>query len=159
MILLAKLAAPRAGEAMVVVFPLLIIAAIGGLVWLIMKAVKHDRELTHQERLRCIDLGVQPDAMEHAKKYQQNVFWTTFWIGGAVPTAAIYFATTALRESEFPTALKTFIWSGAMVIAVAGVVSATVLMFAARPKMTRSAPPLPRTHGRPKSQEPPLQES
>ena len=84
--------------------------------WFVVRAVRHDRDLAHQERLRAIEQGMSPASLESERKYHHNVFWIAFWIGAAVPVAAILTVANTVMRLELPITLKWFMWGGIVCI-------------------------------------------
>ena len=98
--------------------------------WLGLRHARYRRQLQHEERLRAIDAGFALDDGQPQKneiRYQHNAFWISFWIGGAVPIAAVISAGQAVAGVDNLAAILS-ISIGAACIGLGGVISATVLM-------------------------------
>jgi hypothetical protein len=109
---------------------------VGLLFWLIGRQVAKNREFSHLERMKALELGRPTgpsEAEKYQNKYQHNAFWICFWIGAGVPIAATSAASSVMIQTnlqEFRIILA--IWICVAVISVASVVCATTLMISSR---------------------------
>jgi hypothetical protein len=106
------------------------------LIWLILRQATKNRELSHLERMKALEMGrpIGPSEAEKCQsKYLHNVFWICFWIGAGVPIAATSAASSVMiqtKPQDFSIILAICICVAA--ISVASVICATVLMISGR---------------------------
>ena len=113
------------------------------IVWISLRHFRKQREILHLERMKALEVGQSPtffDPDKQQSKQLHNTFYIAFWIGGAVPIAAVSGATYVMTEAgSQPTGIILAVWISAAVIGVAGVVCATVLMVKSRKAGIRDA--------------------
>ncbi|MGI9474834.1 MAG: hypothetical protein ACR2NZ_25105 [Rubripirellula sp.] len=120
---------------------------------IVLKSVRHARDLLHDERMKALekDLPWMEEQRElPIKAYVDSAFWICFWmviVGCGVPFAAI---AVAGRFSEHESiSIPIVAWSAACAASIAAVVCATIVMANARRGLKGNEPdPQDRTRER-----------